>query len=322
MEEADLKYPAWKGHEHPVLETVVITGLSEDPRVLMTVDYCKPRSAADVFYTSDVFKEATVAERKEMCRMLASAVDLLWTRTDAQGYRTHPEVVAFLERHKRLLACVEHIFKENGLDKTGGGGGRRISKHRISVGHAAALEFVMGSSGPKTDSESYRNESPPTEKNLDWSVLDAARAFWSGFAREKAFIPVREALGHLVDSGAENADNLGMGGRQPEKLAILAKAWELFKDDRSGAPFSMDDLADGGALSLSYNDLDDTGKKLPDGQIKLLDVADFYGIDCPEAINKRTGRQDAPAPPPLTQEELSQATADALRRRQEAQAKK
>lgn len=313
-EEADVKWPAWKGHEHPVIETVVITGLSEDPRVLMTIDYCKPRSVADVFYTSDVFSQSTSSERKELCRMLAAAADFLWTRTDAQGYRTHPEVVGFLDRHKRLLKCVEHLFKENGE-------GRKVSKLRLSPGQAAAIMYVMGSAGPKTDGDVYRNESPPTEKGLDWSCLDRAGNFWSCLAGDKRFSPVRMALGRLVESDTNNTDNQGMGGRQQEKLAIIAKAWEVYKDDTSGTPFTDDDMAPGGALCLSYSDLDDKGGKLPDGQIKLLDVADFEGIDCPEVVVKKARSASPPMPPPPTKEEIEKATEDARQRRAAAQAK-
>jgi hypothetical protein len=130
---------------------------------------------------------------------------------------------------------------------------------------------------------------------------------------------VRTALGRLVDSSESNEDNQGLGGRGPEKMAILAKAWELWRDSTGGLTFTDDDLAPGGALCLSYSDLDDRGNKLPDGQIKLLDVADFYGIDCPESVAaKGGGKGGAPMPPPPTQEEIEAATQEALRRRQAA----
>jgi hypothetical protein len=318
---ADEKYPFWKGHDHVVIETIVITGLSEDERILRTIDYVKPRLVSDMLYTMELFRSNTPTERKEMTRMLSAAIDMLWTRTDTQGYKTHPEVVGFLERHRSLLDCTEHLFRLNSAK--GPDGGRKVSKLRVSAGQAAALCYLMGCNDPKGDPEYgdvYRNESPPSEKNLSWHYWDKAREFWAMLANDRLFMPVRHALGRLVASDPDKEDNVGMGGRAAEKLAILAKAWEVWKDDASGGPFTDDDLADGGTLSLAYSDLDDKGNKLPDGEIKLLDVADFYGIDCPEVIAKGKGtRQRVPEPPPPSKEEIERLSQEAQARRQTAQ---
>lgn len=312
----DPKYPAWRSLGETFLETIVVVGMSEDPRVLMTVDYVKPRTAADVFYTSDVFKSCTPPERKELCKILASAVDTLWTRTDTKGYKTHPEIVGFLERHKKLLKCVENIFNENRT-----AAGRAVSKLRVQPGTCAGIMYIMASAGPATDGDVYRNENPPSEKGLDWSMMDKAESFWTLLASGRDFMPVRTAMARLVDSSVADDTNQGMGGRGPEKLAIIAKAWELWKDhpDTAGPPFTNEDLAPGGVLCLSYSDLDDNGTKLPDGEIKLLDVADFEGIDWPAttAGAGRTKAAEAPMAPAPTKEEIEQATQAALLRRQQ-----
>lgn len=320
QEEGDpSKYPAWDGQDHVFLETVVVTGLSEDERVLRSIDYVKPRSTADMLYTMEVFRQNRPVERKEMTKMLASGIDTLWSRTDTKGYKTHPEVVGFLERHRRLLKHVEHLFKLNGPDAPGGG--RKVSKLRISAGVASALSYLMACSSEKTTdySDEYRNESPPSERNLDWAYWDRALAFWDGLVNERAFIPVREALGRLVDSSVDDENNQGLGGRANEKLAILAKAWERFRDhpDAAGPPFLASDLAPGGCLCLTYNNLDAKGRPLPNGQISLVDIADFFGIDCPgEGV--AAGRSEAraePMPVPPTRAEIERATAEARARR-------
>lgn len=300
MDAANAMYPAWAKHNRCFIETIVVKGMSEDPRVLMTIDYVKPRTAADVFYTSDVFKACLPVERKELCRMLASAVDLLWTRTATKGYRTHPEIVGFLDRHKKLLDCVLHLFTENKPTD-----GRKISKLYLQSGTCSTLMYLMGCGATtEADSDAYRNMEPPTEKELDWSLWQKASEFWTLLANGRDFMPVRTALSRLRDSDVNSEENQGLGGRWPEKLAVLAKAWERWKDCPAGAPFDDDDLVDGGLLSLSYSDLDAKGNKLPDGEITLIDIADFYGIDCPTVVKGKAARSGSPEPPPPTPEEM------------------
>lgn len=320
----DPKYPVWAKHAEPFLETIVITGMSDDPRVLMTVDYVKPRTTADMFYTSKVFRDCTPPQRNELCRMLAQACDLLWTRTKAQGYRTHPEMVGFLDRHESLLKCVLHLFGENSAKAN-----RGISKLRLSAGNCSALMYLMASSGPGTDLEYgdfYRNpkEGPPTEKNLDWTYWDKAEEFWTLLATGVDFDPVRDALGRLIVSNKDDENNVGMGGRGPEKLALIANAWLRWKDHTgSGAVFDAEDMEPGGLLCLSYTNLDSKGNKLPNGQIDLVDIADFFGIDCPEVGGGKVAKAQPPDPTAPTPEALKKMyEANDERRRAAMSAKK
>lgn len=322
---ADAKYPIWKDHDHVFIETIVVKGMSEDARVLMSVDYVKPRTATDVFYTSEVFRDSKQTVRKELCKMLAGAVDLLWTRTDTRGYKTHPEICGFLDRHKRLLACVLHLFAENSVESK-----RRISLLRLNPAHCAALCYLMGCSATSgEDSDAYRNLMPPREDTLDWSLWDKAQDFWACLAGARDFAPVQHALGRLVESATSSDTNQGLGGRVNEKFAILAKAWEVFKDHpaSAGPPFqvvqrpdgtkSYPDLEPGGDLCLSYSDLDDKGNRLPNGEIKLIDVADFYGIDCPQLVVGPSGKAKtgAPEPPAPSKEDIERLSREALERR-------
>lgn len=322
------KYPTWRSHGQVFLETIVVTGVSEDPRILMTIDYVKPRTVADMLYTSEVFKTAPYSERKELCRVLAIACDFLWVRTDCQGYKTHPEVIGFLDRHPRLLDCVLHLFETNRAVKSGG---RKISNLRLSTGHCASLLYIMGSSGPKTDGDEYRHMDPaPSEKNvkgsnaLDWFYWERALDFWTLLAgpdgpHKLDFWPVRKALGKLITSAPDSDTNLGEGGRLKEKLAILAKAWEVWKDhpDTAGVPFTEGDLVPDGCLCLNYVDFDADGVKLPDGSIQLVDLADFLGIDCPQvkSTNSRNTPTESPPSADPTEEEIDKLREEARARR-------
>ncbi len=329
--ESESEYPAWDGHEHVVLETIVITGMSEDERVLRTIDYVKPRSTADMLFTMPLYRKRNSVERKELTRMLASALEMLWDRTDTRGYKTHPEMAMFLDRHKgHMLDAVEHVFMEN---LPFAEDGRLISKLYVNAGHASAMAYLMGSSGPKTNSDVYRTLGPPAEKGLDsqgkkfeldWSLWDHALLFWLLLARAGSMDPkrkdlrfeiVRKKIGLLLTSDEDSENNQGLGGKPKEKLAVIAKAWDIWKElpPDHDTPFSEADLEPDGELNLSYTRVDATGKELPDGQVALIDQADFGGIDLPEGIGgkKRDTRAPmgvAPTPAQIAQgEELEQA---------------
>lgn len=319
---ASPRYPAWNGQECVFTEAILITGVSEDERVLRTIDYVKPRTVADMLYTTKLFRDRTPTERKEMTRMLALAIDTLWDRTATKGYKTHPEVTTFLERHRRLLKCVEHIFMQNVVRPDGG---RRISKLRVQPGVAAAVCYLMACGTEKTTdySDEYRNQSPPSERGLDWGYWNRAYEFWVALASDRSFIPVRTALtDKLAKSSPLDEENIGLGGRVDERLALLSKAWEVFKDhpNAAGPPFTNEDLLEGGALFLSYNDLDDKGNKLPEGKIRLLDDADFQGIDCPDSLSKskksKVATRNAPDPPAPSESEIARLAEEARARRE------
>lgn len=358
------KYPFWNGHDHPFIETILITGLSEDERVLRTIDYVKPRTAADMLYTMPLFRDNTSQQRREMTRMLSAAIDVLWKRTKALGYKTHPEVVGFLERHRRLLEFVEHLFTENSVEAAEGG--RKISKLKLSPGTCAALGYLMACSGSDDDDygERYRNGDPPSEKFLDFSMWDKATEFWTRMAGGMSFIPVRYMLQNVLPMTSPynypDPMNLGNGGQEDEKLAVISKAWQVWKEhpglhgDDKGIPvfdqvrnpdgsISFPDLQVGGRLYLSYTNLSKErivnlppgadgekkkksigGKPMPDGKIRLIDLADFSGIDYFDETGDPDpdidGQPEAPAPSPEEIETL--ALAERKRTEEEERRKK
>lgn len=247
--QADHWKQIWSG---PVtIETSVAVGADESPETTMTLDNVKPRSLADVLYTSDLFRDLNSAERKECSRMLDAAIDLLWKRVGAgkseySHYQTHSESKGFLERHSRILGCVKHLFEQNK--------DRVISNLKLSPGQCAASCYLMGSAD--SDPEKYRAEEQPNEKTLVWTFQDKAYQFWQDLAGGK-LKPVTNALGSLVD------EDTGSGGRSIEKLTVLAKAWGVYVEDRK-----IEDKD----LELVYR-IDD------DGVTHLDEWFDFGGVD-------------------------------------------
>ena len=256
-EKSPAKYSSiWPG---PVtLETSIAFGCREIPKVVMTLDNVRPRTLADVLYTSEVFRDLSPFDRKECSRMLDNAIDFLWRRTrDGQltdpetgrkytVYQTHSESRLFLDRHPRLLDCVRHLFEENK--------GRQISQLKLSTGQCAAACYLMGSAGTDVTSLASR----PFGNDLDWSCWEQATQFWVDLVKGN-LKGVVEALYSLVDA------ETGVGGRATERICILAKAWRYYAS--GGKDMLAEDLA------LKYTPPDDYGKRFLD------EFPTFGGID-------------------------------------------
>ncbi len=202
----------------PTLDTIIVYGVKETPEVVRTLDNVRPRSLADVIYTSGFFANMDPADHKKCAKILDHAVKLLWHRTGAMidpfaPRRTHGESIDFINRHMSLLKTVKHIFKE---DKK-----RAISKY-ISPGYAAAMCFLMAASN--TDGEEYRGMSTPTEKGINFDNREKAYGYWSTFANgeDTELYRVREAIGALTGPDASGTPSLA------EKMAILMKGWFSF----------------------------------------------------------------------------------------------
>lgn len=248
--------PHWQEiwETEPVIESMVAFGCSEDPKVIRTIDNVKPRTLGDVFYTSPLFADKSQSEKNELSKMLAYAVELLWKRTGGgrkmdKGktggdgdqfitYMTHSAAIDFQERHSKLLACVKHIFDEDGgkkpeIGETEEGKEPEIRGKVISGvlkmqrGHAAALMYLMAQS--KTSEEQvddyYAPGATKTERRLNWDHWDKACQFWSELAAQELewTETVKEAIYALNDPEE------GFEGNVKEKCAIIVKAWLKYK---------------------------------------------------------------------------------------------
>jgi predicted component of type VI protein secretion system len=240
----------WK--TEPVIESLIAFGGSEDPDTVRTLDNVRPRALSDIFYTSPVFANLSAAERNECCRSLDYGVDTLWRRTgagkdDLNKYQTHSASLEFFDRHPRLKMAVKHVFDHNK--------DRQISGNlKLNTGHSAAMLYLMGCS--TSDKAKYSQD--PMEKSLKWDNWDRAIEFWNLLADgNMAMDPVKLALGSLVD------EDTGSGGRAPEKMVVIAKAWGFFLRKQK---FTADDIMP------EYGE-DDNGNRV------LNDSALFGGID-------------------------------------------
>ncbi len=205
-------YPTWKSE--PTIATSIGYGVSEDDTTVNTMDTCKPRSLADVYYRSDLLKNTSLKDRKNLSRILEYGVRFLWYRTGVvQAFNpalkdTHAELIDFGRRHPKILDCAKHIYEENGKEN-------KINPY-LRCGYATGLLYLMGSSA--TDSTAYRKEQE--EKHLDWSNWDKACDFFvllAGDSEELAAI--KTVLRKIYDDDASSL---------AAHTALIAKAWNLY----------------------------------------------------------------------------------------------
>lgn len=222
----------WTG---PVsIETVLVMGVAETSQVTRTLDNVKPRSLADVLFCDPAFfGKASPSDRERLCTILDYAVKNLWHRTGAdkdafRPKRTHSEALDFIERHPRVIRAVKHIWEEDQPAAIGDGENarktRRVSRY-VKPGLAAALLYLMGSA--RSDGDVYRNMANPSEKKLDWGLWEKASDFWALLGENPDFQEVRHALAALY---GENGDGVVSDA---EKVALLTKAWHLFRDGKA-----------------------------------------------------------------------------------------
>lgn len=242
----------------PTLELIVVTGIQESQHVLRTLDITKPRSLADTFYTSDLFKRYNNNDKRECSRMLMAAVDLLWKRTDAAAisrFQTHGESADFLSRHMKLLEFVNDIFGENK--------DRAISNLRLSPGQCAAFLYLFSASD--TVQDSYIKDR--SQKSMKWGKQEKAHQFFVelGSNTITTLKAVRDALASLVDTES------GSTGRQVEKHAILCKAWNAYAVNK---PVTKEVvyLGDADAATGHYT-------KDEIGNVKFINAPTVGGID-------------------------------------------
>lgn len=260
----------------PTMEGIVVFGVDESSETTRTLDNVKPRTLADVLYTSGLFANKKPEDREELSKMLERAVMILWDRTGEKAngtapMRTHSEALSFIERHPTVIKCVKHIHEENSEGAV---------RTWIAPGTAAGLMYLMAAS--EADGDKYREEAPWTEKTL--GKLDEykrAEEFWTLLAGNNPdFAPCVETLGRIKDYAT------GCGGSIDERLALVLHAWTAYTNGT---------LADG--VTIKYQ-----ADRNDDGNLVLDDFPTLTGIDlgwgAAESLKDTTNAGDPPDPSP------------------------
>lgn len=255
------------------MSTIAVFGISEETKVVRTIDNVRPRSFADVLFTEGYFGKQSKAARSRLCRYTENAVKLLWHRVgqELDAYsplRTHSECLEFVDEHKKLLQCIEHVFTED--DTT-----RKLSTF-IPLGTAAGLLYLMGCSATEDEAVGkYRKSKVKNEKLLDWSKFDDAQSFWVLLAQnDDSLSVVRKALAEIAELGTIQ-----------ERVGILVCAWNAFSE--VGKVVKAD-------IKLDYS-TDEAGIK------HLTECPEIKGIDFGDP--KESEEQD----PDISEEDIEEA---------------
>lgn len=255
--EADFDYrknpEKWKKHgwdKPPSIECLVVVGVSEERKVIHTINTGYSRTLSDVVYMEEVLKKYKAPDRKTLANMLQYASRFVWRRTSAgenaseAKYRTHLESIDYIHRHKRLIEAVKHIFEENQGDEKNS---KLIqNRYRINLGDCAGLLYLMGSSATEpvtsADEDHYFNHEPANEKHLNWKLWDKALKYWSLLAAGKP-----EIKGVLNALAAFEG-----GGTKAMRMGVLVKGWNAWvngKDLNSRTlALSFEDDGEGGSI--------------------------------------------------------------------------
>ena len=234
--------------DHVTMEKLIVAGISEEEKVVNTIDTCRPRSLGDVIYRSGYFEKIKPGDRNTLSKMTDYAVRLLWDRTGVKDAfnlrRTHAESIHFLEQHPKILECVKHVFEESVAITT---------TPVISPGYLSGMLYLMACG--QTDPTEYHNAEDPNEYLLDFGNWDQSCDFTTLLIQgAKEIRPIKLVINkRKEDSGISLAGAFG----------VLANGWLCYHGNK---PITTKNIA------LKYHEDED-------GISHLLDNPTVGGID-------------------------------------------
>lgn len=259
------EWPEDEYPDGPVIDKIVVYGISSADAVVNTMNTGKPRTLADVLYRSPYFASLPAKggksgiNRVTAGKVTAAAISHVWFRTGVylsnfSPLRTTAEAVVWLEAHGgqkgKFLACVRHVLE---ADRDG-----RVSA-LVPLGYAASVMWMMACSDTSDDKiAKYYSDEDRTAKRLDFSLWNEAVEFWSEFGRTKE-----------LKDGEETAEPTG----KLAELTLAVRAIAKRSDDSSNAALERNYV-----VTRAWNRFR-TGDKVTDEDVRVKYTrADRYGV--------------------------------------------
>lgn len=252
----------------PTMECLIVYGIDEHDDTVNTLDTGKPRTLPEVLYRSDYFKGLPPGQRKENAQALAYAATVVWERSGmakdfGHKFKTHGEMMGFIERHPTILETTGHVVSEDSEKKL------RI----CTRGQASGFNYLMAAAA--TDGDFYRKVGsglPRSEKDVDFAFKEKAKEFWRKLIQHSShFDGLWKCIAGMTDPVT------GEGAKPDMKLAAIINAWRIF----SGRPDNLKP-----ALEEEWYEEHMSVKKIrPDikrqeaGYMALESMPDLGGID-------------------------------------------
>lgn len=208
------RYPDWQ--EEPTLQKLVVLGIDEADEVVNTIDTSRGRSAADVIGRMPYFRDLRSERDRRLCSKYTEyAIKMLWHRTAVHTNafavrRTHSELIAYLEKHLKIIDAVRHIHEENEGDKI---------KDWLTPAYASACLYLMATD--ESDPSKYYLAADPSEDLLDFSNWDKACEFFVELAAGNSLEMLRREIRHLMSEETTVSPE--------ERITAIAGAWQVFR---------------------------------------------------------------------------------------------
>lgn len=238
-------WPEDKYPDGPVMEMILVTGASNDPRILRTHDNTIVRTGADTLMTAGYFGKKSRAARERLCKTLNQSVKFLWDQaglydTTAFKYLSQTQIVELARTHPTLAEYVEFLSAEDERDDS-----RPVSRF-LPVAKAAGLMYLMAASAT-TEEQRKKYLANPSEKHIDFANGEKARGFWIelvGMTEEVGKVVVRTKYPKEADEAEDESGDLiaweewtreifpkDGSGPEPYRVATVTQAWNVYKDD-------------------------------------------------------------------------------------------
>ena len=224
------------------IQTFMVLGISEDPKVVNTMDTGRRRSTSDAIIASGLLDDYKPSKgiAKLASKGLENCLRWLWPRIHVESEsfttkRNHLDSIQFLRDHPRLIELVVSLSKVQAK--------KRAVTEACGIGSfglVCGLAYLMATN--LTDPAKYNGKG----ETCNYDAWDKSFEFWMAIAEsEKIMLPMNGKMG-------DARRNCGGFGVDYCMLQLWIQAWKCF---------SQEDKIDKAKIKLRWSKPDEDGFK-------------------------------------------------------------